>query len=306
MSAPSTNDVAELSRGQHGAWKAKRNGKHGGVVQRPHSCVNWYHPFLWTHINQMAPRAGWLPHFIVVILQHENPSLFSTLHRGTVGKWLSKNNNRRWLTATLKNVERQHALAGTGRVGVLSPYPEVVAEVKTKLKDLGTSGIFINCLLARSILLAVIKERKEDLLKTFKCSEVSEVRSTQLTSHKLTSTLLQHYVGQFLESVMNWTVRQGTQAAAHIPDDAPSLCERALFRLVHLIFYYDIPPHLLINMDQTGILMLMSKNKTYAEKGSRQVDIAGKDEKRAYTLCVATTPSGNILPFQQVWSGETR
>jgi len=104
---------------------------------------------------------------------------------------------------------------------------------------------------------------------------------------------------------MDWSVRQGTRAAAHIPDDAPVLCERTVFRLVHLISFYDIPPELLINMDQTGVIILMSKNTTYAEKGSRQVDVAGRDEKRAYTLCVATTPAGNILPFQQVWSGKT-
>lgn len=36
------------------------------------------------------------------------------------------------------------------------------------------------------------------------------------------------------------------------------------------------------------------------------MDITGRDEKRAYTLCVRTTPTGAILPFQQVWSGKTR
>jgi hypothetical protein len=34
--------------------------------------------------------------------------------------------------------------------------------------------------------------------------------------------------------------------------------------------------------------------------------VAGQDEKRAYTLCVASTPAGDILPFQQVWSGKTK
>lgn len=30
-----------------------------------------------------------------------------------------------------------------------------------------------------------------------------------------------------------------------------------------------------------------------------------KDEKCAYTLLVASTPAGNFLPLQQVWSGAT-
>ncbi len=117
---------------------------------------------------------------------------------------------------------------------------------------------------------------------------------------------VQQFIGQFLESVMDWTVRRGTQAAAHIPENAPEMCERALFRIVHLITFYDIPASLIINMDQTGIILFTANNKTYAAKGSRQVTIAGKDEKRAYTLCVATTPAGDILPFQQVWSGKTK
>lgn len=104
---------------------------------------------------------------------------------------------------------------------------------------------------------------------------------------------------------MDWSIWSGTRAAAHIPDDAPVICEHALFRIVHLINFYDIPALLVINMDQTGVILLMTKNKTYSQRGGKQVDIAGCDEKRAYTLCVATTPASDILPFQQVWSGKT-
>lgn len=33
------------------------------------------------------------------------------------------------------------------------------------------------------------------------------------------------------------------------------------------------------------------------------MDIIAKDEKRAFTLLVASTPDGTFLPFQQVWAG---
>ncbi|EEB97191.1 hypothetical protein MPER_03541 [Moniliophthora perniciosa FA553] len=59
-------------------------------------------------------------------------------------------------------------------------------------------------------------------------------------------------------------------------------------------------------MDQTGILILMFWKKTYHQKGERQVDIQGMDEKRAYTLCVASTADGDFLPLQQVWGGMTK
>jgi hypothetical protein len=53
------------------------------------------------------------------------------------------------------------------------------------------------------------------------------------------------------------------------------------FRIVHLVNFYDVPPELIINMDQTGVMLLIANNKTYNEKGARQVDISGRDEKRA-------------------------
>ncbi|KDQ54721.1 hypothetical protein JAAARDRAFT_196138 [Jaapia argillacea MUCL 33604] len=69
--------------------------------------------------------------------------------------------------------------------------------------------------------------------------------------------------------------------------------------------WYDIPGKLVINADQTGVYVILSNNKTYENKGAKQVDITGKDEKHTYTLMVATSCAGDILPMQQVWSGKT-
>jgi hypothetical protein len=170
--------------------------------------------------------------------------------------------------------------------GILKAHPELTQEISRQLDDICTTGISMSCLLARSIILAVLTKKKPDLLDGFKCSA--------------------RYVSDFLESVMDWTVRKGMQAAAKVPTDAPVVCERALYRLVHLITFYNIPPSLVINMDQTGIILLMTKNQTYAKKGSWQVDVAGRDEKRAYSLCVASTPDGHILPFQTIWGRQTK
>ncbi|KAK6971316.1 hypothetical protein R3P38DRAFT_2813969 [Favolaschia claudopus] len=286
LHAPPTVDrdlnVAEVSRPKGEAWKKKRTGAKNGVIQKRHERVNWYHPFLFNPINQIAPRVGWSPSLIVQTLQRQNPTLYAQLNRGTVQKWISKS-KRRWSKKTLANVARRHALAGTGRVGILSPYPEVVELIKTKLVGIRKAGICVQRLLTRSVILSVIKEQHPELLDTFKCSE--------------------SYAGAFLESVMDWSVRHGTRAASHLPDDAHALCERSFFRLVHLVNFYDIPPQLIINMDQTGVMLMIANNKTYAERGARQVDISGRDEKRAYTLAVASTPSGDLLPFQQIWAG---
>ncbi|KAJ2934644.1 hypothetical protein H1R20_g2448, partial [Candolleomyces eurysporus] len=284
--AKEMEDIAEVSRPGGLAWKEKRTGKKGGVVQKRHERVNWYHPFLWPHIDKIAAQVDWSPTRIANHLSLTQPKLFGRLHKGTVVKWLSRNDRKRWSEATLQNVERHGTLPGSGRAGILSKHPEVVDEIKAKLEGLRKSGVPVGRLLARSVILAIVQEKIPTLLDIFKCSE--------------------SFVGQFLSSVMGWSLRHGTRAAAHLPDDAHAVCERAFYRLVHLIHFYDIPPGLIINMDQTGVYILKSHNITYDTKGKRQVDINNLDEKRAYTLCVASTPAGDILPFQQVWAGQTK
>ncbi|EGO28001.1 hypothetical protein SERLADRAFT_435774 [Serpula lacrymans var. lacrymans S7.9] len=280
---PDLSDLAELSRPGK-IWKKGRNVKLKGTIQNRHSRTNWYHPYLWVHINNVASRVAWSPTFIVSTLQKDHPSLFAKLHRGTVFKWISKK-GKKWSKKTVENVARRSVLARTGRVGILSPHREIVEEVTSQLKDLRLSGVPVNILVARSILIAVIKERQPELLDRgdFFCSE--------------------SYVRDFLESTLDWSVRKGTRAAAHIPDNADDLCEAAFFRIVHLANWYDIPLSLLINMDQTGVYLVPGNNVTFNDRGAKQVNIASKDEKRAYTLVVASSCAGDLLPFQQVWSG---
>jgi hypothetical protein len=63
---------------------------------------------------------------------------------------------------------------------------------------------------------------------------------------------------------------------------------------------------LIINYDQTGVYIRPAQGSTFAPRGSKQVDVIGKDEKRAYTLGVLTTPNGTALPFESIWSGKSK
>jgi hypothetical protein len=58
-------------------------------------------------------------------------------------------------------------------------------------------------------------------------------------------------------------------------------------------------------MDQIGVYILPNSGYTFEKRGSEQVDIVARGEKRAYTLLVASSADGDFLPFQQVWSGAT-
>ncbi|CAA7267612.1 unnamed protein product [Cyclocybe aegerita] len=96
-----------------------------------------------------------------------------------------------------------------------------------------------------------------------------------------------------------------TRAAAHIPTDADDVCECAFFHLVYTMKWENIPPCLVVNVDQMGMYVLPSNSRTFHDKGAKQVDAIAKDEKHAYTLLVASMPTGKILPFQQVWGSKT-
>jgi hypothetical protein len=104
---------------------------------------------------------------------------------------------------------------------------------------------------------------------------------------------------------MKWSVRKGTRDARHIPENHEELCKEAFMRFVNVIAHHEIPLSLVVNMDQQGITLLIGNDHTYDEKGIKQIDITARDERRAYTLCVASTPTGILLPFQQVWGGQS-
>ena len=164
-------DLAELSR-PNSNWKSERNGKQGGAKQSQHKRTNWYHPFLWAYIDDVARKVDWSAQSIANRLIRDQPKLFRRITKGTVQKWIDKDTKRGWSTATKTNVERRHALAGSGQTGILARHPDIVKEIKAQLQALRTSGLAVNVLIARSIMLAIIKERQPDLLTEFKCSEV--------------------------------------------------------------------------------------------------------------------------------------
>jgi hypothetical protein len=101
------------------------------------------------------------------------------------------------------------------------------------------------------------------------------------------------------------SLQKATRAAVHVPANAQEMCTCLFFHLVHLMKHQDIPPELVTFMDQTGKYLMGKEKSMYEVRGSKQVSLAGKDKKQAYTLCTATTAAGNAIAFQQVWSGKT-
>ncbi|KAJ7660863.1 hypothetical protein DFH06DRAFT_1472135 [Mycena polygramma] len=276
--------VAETSRVGTQNWRAKRNGTKGGAIQKKTASVNWFHPFLFGPIEKEMRRTGWSPSATVRNLKRDSPLLYKGLQKGTISRWRVKGKNE-WKVDTLDKIGSGKAITASGRTGILAPYPDITDTVKETLTGLRTAGGIVNVSVARSLLLSEISQQQPQLLNQFKASET--------------------YVRNFLASVMDWTPRKGTRTARHIPDDAPILLKRTFFRLRYAILTGRIPPELIVNADQAGNYVLPSSSHTFHDRGAKQVDIVGKDEKRAYTMMIASTPAGDFLPVQSIWSGKT-
>ena len=61
----------------------------------------------------------------------------------------------------------------------------------------------------------------------------------------------------------------------------------------------------MINVDQTQSKYVPTTSVTMTEKNSKHVLKEGADDKRAITLTLAKSLSGDMLPFQIIHTGET-
>src|SRR6266705_1068373 len=104
---------------------------------------------------------------------------------------------------------------------------------------------------------------------------------------------------------MNWSLRWATCALQKIPSNANEKIYGSLLRQAHSTCHYAIPSALWVNSDQTQVIYQQNSTSTYEQKGSHQVSTVRHDEKRAFTLNVAISASGTLLPFQAIFRGKT-
>ncbi|HEV7738637.1 MAG TPA: hypothetical protein VGO47_14850 [Chlamydiales bacterium] len=113
------------------------------------------------------------------------------------------------------------------------------------------------------------------------------------------------FVREFLHRELEWSERRSTGNARKLPLTWEEICYKAALRIGWVIKEEDIPAELFVNTDQTGVTYSQGSDVTWAPKGSRQVTVAGHDEKRAFTLAVSVSSSGVLLPLQAVYRGKS-
>ena len=79
-----------------------------------------------------------------------------------------------------------------------------------------------------------------------------------------------------------------------------------LHDIVETAVKYNISDELIFNIDQTPSKYVPTSKVTLARRGSKQVSLAGSNDKRTITVTYAQTLAGDILPFQLIYKGKTK
>lgn len=163
--ATATALVVETSRKSTENWRKERTGVRGGAVQTKAKRMNYYHPLIWIHIDRIAKSTQFSPSKIVQHMQRLFPKTLKRMNKGTVSKWI-RSDKRGWTDATLRNVKDGRTLGGSGRVGVLTKYPDIVKEWCEQLLGMRESGVPVTVCVARSILIVIIKKEHDNILNS--------------------------------------------------------------------------------------------------------------------------------------------
>lgn len=247
--------------------------------------VQWFaspliHEILAVYRMERTPRST------VAVLHRRSPALYADLGESTVRSWFDDEN---------KLLPRFAALLasgiyppGPGRTRVFADHPEVeqkIMEVLLEMRERATTGITVNIETIRWVMQSVISEKAPQLLDTL--------------------TLSRTFISQWAGEHMQWTWRAGTSTASKLPVDWHEQGVAMAQRVAVCIETYDVHPSLVINMDQAGLHLVPAASRTYETKGSRSVLVAGLDDKRQITVCVASTLNGDLLPLQLIFMGKT-
>ena len=105
---------------------------------------------------------------------------------------------------------------------------------------------------------------------------------------------------------MNFVKRKVTTAKSkHAVAEFQRLKEEFLQDVVTTVEMEEIPSELILNWDQTGIKIVPSNTWTMEEQGSKQVDVAGSNDKWQITAVFCGSLVGDILPVQVIYQGKT-
>ncbi|KIY48975.1 hypothetical protein FISHEDRAFT_42295, partial [Fistulina hepatica ATCC 64428] len=114
------------------------------------------------------------------------------------------------------------------------------------------------------------------------------------------------FVRKYLRNHLKWSERSSTRAGQKTPANAHDLLLESALQEAFLIRDFGIPAELRVNTDQTNSPYAHGAKRTWTKSGEKQVTTVGHEEKRAFTLVPSISASGDVLPMQAIYQGQTQ
>lgn len=164
-------------------------------------------------------------------------------------------------------------------MAIQSAYPNVVDAIVHCLEALRNARAAITLVTAHGVMIALMKSMEPSIFSMKgKDGNLFQCRDS--------------FVRNFLHEKLGWSERRATRAGQKLPLDWESQCLKSILRLAYSIKEHNIPSSLYVNTDQTQLVLAQGSKLTWATTGSRQIEVIGEGEKRAFTLVVSISNDG--------------
>jgi hypothetical protein len=174
---------------------------------------------------------------------------------------------------------------GTGKSSFFDENPELCDEIRANLNHLRECSTTVNSVTVSSIFKAIVGARKPGLLTRMKFSR--------------------RWCRKWVTRWMCWSFKKGTTSGQKLPPDWANLVEASIARSATICASYRIThPALVINWDQTGLLLMPTHNRTYHHRKDKHVQVVALEDKRQITAVTASTMNGELLPLQLIFAGQ--
>ena len=172
--------------------------------------------------------------------------------------------------------------------------PNIVRELVQKIKEVIVGVRLTGAVISRRMVICT----GNGVLKANDPNTLSEFGGT--------ITLTEDWSRGILRS-MDWVKRKATtgkvEPSTQFLAEEKFTCQKAISTYVH---DHDIPTDLIINLDQTPLSYVSPGKHTFNMKWAKHVPIKGVDNKRRITATFAVSASGDFLPMQLIYAGETK
>ena len=101
-------------------------------------------------------------------------------------------------------------------------------------------------------------------------------------------------------------VLRGTSKSESLPFKHKEMSEIFVGKLLNLIKEHAVPPSLVLNFDETSVLLLCVGEKTYELPSVKDVRLVGSNDKRALTYTPVITAEGSVVMSQVILPGKAK